>query len=43
MNNILNLLEKNPELKEINSGIDPDQGIKKSKEEDKAFLKENNN
>jgi spore coat polysaccharide biosynthesis protein SpsF len=43
MDNILKLLEKNPELKEINSGIDPDQGIKKSKEEDKIFLKGNNN
>ena len=41
MNYVLKVLNQKPELIDINSGIDPDQGIKKSKEEDKKFLKGN--
>lgn len=42
MNKVLELLENKSELTEINSWIDPDQGIKKSKNEDKDFLEKNN-
>ena len=41
MNYVLKVLNQKPELIDINSGIDPDQDIKKSKEEDKKFLKGN--
>jgi spore coat polysaccharide biosynthesis protein SpsF (cytidylyltransferase family) len=37
INDILKVLEKEPWLSKINMGIDPNEGIKKSKKEDKEF------
>jgi|TARA_B110000438_G_scaffold295916_1_gene339759 spore coat polysaccharide biosynthesis protein SpsF (cytidylyltransferase family) len=41
MNDVLKILESEPKLKEINSNIDPNEGLKKSQEEDKKFLNKN--
>ena len=41
MNDVLKILYSEPELKEINSNIDPNEGLKKSQEEDKIFLNKN--
>ena len=41
MNDVLEILELEPELKEINSNIDPNEGLKKSQKEDKKFLNKN--
>lgn len=38
MNDILNLFSKDPELFKINANQDPDEGYKKSLQEDKKFL-----
>jgi len=42
MNDVLKILESEPELKEINSNIDPNEGLKKSQEEDEKFKKNKN-
>lgn len=39
INNVLTVLKKEPWLSEINIGIDPNEGIKKSKKEDEEYLK----
>jgi len=37
MSDVISVLEKEPQLSEINQNIDPDEGINKSKQEDKMF------
>ena len=39
---MLKILSDEPELSKINEGIDPNEGIKKSKKEDIDFLKKKN-
>ena len=41
MNDVLKILDAEPDLKEINSNIDPNEGLEKSKKEDKKFLDKN--
>jgi hypothetical protein len=41
MNDVLKILDTEPDLKEINSNIDPNEGLEKSKKEDKKFLDKN--
>ena len=40
MNDVLTVLSCEPQLSKINSHIDPDEGLKKSKKEDEEFKKE---
>ena len=40
MNDVLTVLSSEPQLSKINSHIDPDEGLKKSKKEDEEFKKE---
>ena len=42
INHVLKILSDEPELSKINEGIDPNEGIKKSKKEDIDFLKKKN-
>ena len=39
MNDVLKVLSLEPELTKINSHIDPDEGLKKSKVEDEEYIK----
>lgn len=41
MNDVLKILDAEPDLKEINSNINPNEGLEKSKKEDKKFLDKN--
>jgi len=40
MNDVLTVLSCEPQLSKINSHIDPDEGLKKSKKDDEEFSKE---
>ena len=41
MKDVLKILDSQPNLKKINSDIDPNEGLKKSKKEDENFLNKN--
>ena len=41
MNDVLKVLSLEPELTKINSHIDPDEGLKKSRQNDEKFIQEN--